>query len=221
MKKALVVWGGWDGHQPEKIARLCEDWLTAQGFSVEVSDSLSTFSEKGEGLKELDLIVPCWTMGKIEQEQLKPLTDAVESGVGLGGCHGGMGDSFRDATEYQFMVGGQWVSHPGNDGVTYTVNIRDHSHAITGSLPDFELTSEQYYMHVDPAVKVLATTQFPTAPGPHTTNGPVDMPVVWTKRYGQGKIFFCSLGHRPEDIASGPAAEIMKRGLAWAAKDAG
>jgi type 1 glutamine amidotransferase len=185
--KALIVWGGWNGHQPKEVAEIFREVLDAEGFSVEVADTLDAFAERP--LKELDLIVPVWTMGQIKAEQLNPVLEAVRGGVGLAGCHGGMCDSFRDATEWQFMTGGQWVAHPGNDGTQYRVNITDKEHPITAGLPDFDVASEQYYLHVDPAVKVLASTRFPVADGPHVGNGPVDMPVVWTKVYGQGRVF--------------------------------
>jgi uncharacterized protein len=218
-KKALIVWGGWDGHQPKEVAAIFADALTAEGFEVEVSDTLDAFKDS-EKLKGLDLIVPVWTMGKISNDQLHPVVEAVKSGVGIGGCHGGMCDSFREATEWQFMTGGQWVSHPGNSGVTYVVNITDKSHPITAESNDFEITSEQYYLHTDPANKVLATTKFPSpgADGPHTTNGEVDMPVVWTKMYGQGKVFYCSLGHSAADVSKPEVLKLMTRGLVWAAK---
>jgi uncharacterized protein len=168
-KKALIVWGGWDGHQPKEVAETFAEALKSNGFEVEVSDTLDAFKD-GEKLKSLDLIVPVWTMGKISNDQLNPVVEAVKSGVGIGGCHGGMCDSFREATEWQFMTGGQWVAHPGNSGVTYQVNITDKSHPITAGSEDFSITSEQYYLHTDPANKVLATTKFPTpgGDGPHT-----------------------------------------------------
>jgi type 1 glutamine amidotransferase len=120
------------------------------------------------------------------------------------------------------MTGGQWVAHPGNDGVRYTVRIGPTKSPITEGIGDFEVASEQYYMHVDPAVKVLATTRFPTAgvDGPHMSNGTVDMPVVWTKHYGRGRVFYNSLGHQANVIASEPCLSIMRRGFAWAARNA-
>jgi hypothetical protein len=214
---ALIVWGGWDGHQPQQVAQIFARVLRDEQFDVEVSDSLDTFSDSGK-LQRLNLIVPVWTMGKISNDQLANVCNAVSSGVGIAGCHGGMCDSFREATEWQFMTGGQWVAHPGNDGVLYTVNIRDREHEITRGISDFDVSSEQYYMHVDPAVKVLATTRFPVADGPHTANGPVDMPVVWTKMYGKGRVFYNSLGHQANIAAMEPNLTIMRRGLLWAAR---
>ncbi len=153
-------------------------------------------------LKSLSLIVPVWTMGKITNEQLKPVLNAVESGVGLAGCHGGMCDSFRDATEWQWMTGGQWVSHPGNDGVEYPVRITNPDHFITQGAPrEFQVKSEQYYLHTDPSNVTLAVTPFPIADGPHAPNGPFDMPVIWTRLWGQGRVAYNSLGHHADVVA--------------------
>lgn len=216
-KRALIVWGGWDGHEPQQVAEIFRKVLSTDGFEVEVSDSLDSFLDAPK-VMGVSLIVPVWTMGKITQDQVRPVLEAVKAGTGIAGCHGGMCDSFREETEWQFMTGGQWVAHPGNDGVRYKVKIGPTKSPITEGISDFEVSSEQYYMHVDPAVKVLATTRFPVADGPHKLNDPVDMPVIWTKRYGEGKVFYNSLGHHADVVASEPNLTIMRRGFAWAAK---
>jgi uncharacterized protein len=216
MKRALVVQGGWTGHQPREVAEVFRQTLTENGFETQLSETLDAFITTD--LAGVDLIVPVWTMGSIRQEQLAPVLAAVAGGVGLAGCHGGMCDSFRESTDWQFMTGGQWVAHPGNDGVRYTVNIVQGSSPLVDGLQDFEVASEQYYMHLDPAVKVLATTRFPTADGPHVGNGPVDMPVVWTKMWGKGRVFYCSLGHNADIVSMPPTLELMRRGFTWAAR---
>ena len=217
-RKALIVWGGWDGHQPRQVAEFCGRLLVAEGFVVEVSESLDAFADAGK-MAKLDLIVPVWTMGKITREQLDPVVAAVKGGVGLAGCHGGMCDAFRESNEWQFMTGGQWVAHPGDDGVNYRVHITDFQSPITRDIEDFDVATEQYYLHVDPAVKVLATTRFPLADGPHVPNGPVDMPVIWTKMYGQGRVYFNALGHHADVLEREPVRELMRRGFLWAAKE--
>lgn len=215
--KALIVWGGWDGHQPKQVAEVFTRVLKKEDFAVEVADTLDAFKDEAK-LMGLDLIIPIWTMGKITGEQLRPVIKAVQSGVGIAGCHGGMCDAFRESTEWQFMTGGQWVAHPGNDGTPHKVTITNVKHAITEGVSDFAVSSEQYYMHVDPACRVLATTRFPVADGPHVGNGPVDMPVVWTKMYGQGKVFYNSLGHHADIMESEPCLTIQRRGFLWASK---
>jgi type 1 glutamine amidotransferase len=214
--KALIVYGGWDGHQPGAVAQVLARVLREDGFDVELSDSLDAFGDESK-LRSLRLIVPHWTMGSIRPEQLQPVLNAVQAGVGIAGCHGGMCDAFRDATDWHFMTGGQWVAHPGNDGTRYRVHVGPEKSPITDGVADFDVVSEQYYMHVDPAVKVLATTRFPVADGPHVANGPVDMPVLWTKLFGRGRVFYSSIGHTPEAVAAEPHLTLLRRGFTWAA----
>ncbi|RCW77206.1 ThuA domain-containing protein [Saliterribacillus persicus] len=216
MKKALIFQGGWQGHEPEAVANILSELLEEENYEVKITDTLDTLAS--DDLTQYDLIVPNWTQGTIEKEQLQPLLEAVEKGTGLAGLHGGMGDSFRFEVDYQFMVGGQWVAHPGNDGVTYNVHIKDADHPLTEGMEDFTVVSEQYYMHVDPAINVLATTRFPIAEGAYKTNGEVDMPVVWTKRWGKGKVYYCGLGHVAEIVRMPEVLKLMKKGMIWASR---
>lgn len=219
-KNALIVWGGWDGHEPEKVAYFFRDILVAEGFNVTVSNTLDSFADEPFVLSQ-NLLVPVYTMSEISKEQFEPVQRAVaDHGIGMAGCHGGMCDAFRTNTEWQFMTGSQWVSHPGNDGVKYMINInRSNPHEITDGLPDFEVASEQYYLHVDPGVNVLATCDFPTpgVEGPHTAN-PCKMPQVYTKMYGKGRVFYNALGHHCDILEAEVPKELMRRGLVWAAK---
>ncbi|ULL18671.1 hypothetical protein DVH26_31995 [Paenibacillus sp. H1-7] len=217
MKKALIVQGGWQGHEPKEVAAIFRGILEEEGFEVEVSDTLEAFAD-GEKLRALDLIVPVWTMGEITKELVKNVSEAVQSGVGLAGCHGGMCDSFRNNVDWQFMTGGQWVAHPGNDGVEYAVNIKHSSSPLVEGIEDFTVKSEQYYLHIDPAVEVLATTRFPVVSGPHSLNKAVDMPVVWTKRWGVGRVYYCSLGHHADIVDMPQVKELMRRGFLWTAE---
>ncbi|GIP57444.1 ThuA domain-containing protein [Paenibacillus woosongensis] len=217
MKKALIVWGGWDGHEPEQVAGIFANILRNHQFDVEVADTLEAYAD-AEKLMCLDLIVPVWTMGEIPQAYVNNVSAAVQNGTGLAGCHGGMCDSFRHNVDWQFMTGGQWVAHPGNDGIEYMVEIKQSSSPLVAGMEDFKVVSEQYYLHVDPAVEVLATTRFPVADGPHRLNKAVDMPVVWTKRWGIGRVYYNSLGHHADIVAMPEVTELMTRGLLWAAE---
>jgi uncharacterized protein len=222
-RSALIVWGGWDGHEPAKVAGLFQEILTAEGFAVEVSDTLDAFCD-ADKLTNLSLIVPVVTMSTITADQRDPVISAVaEHGVGIAGCHGGMCDAFRADTEWQFMTGSQWVAHPGNDGVNYTVHIdSSNPHAITDGISDFQVSSEQYYLHVDPGNNVLAYCDFPTAGagGPHVMN-PCRMPQLYTKRYGEGRVFYNALGHNRSVLEAAEPRELMRRGFLWAAKGVG
>jgi type 1 glutamine amidotransferase len=212
MKRALIVWGGWEGHEPKQCAEIFAPWLQSQGYEVIVSNTLDTYTDK-DLMQSLNLIVPIWTMGTITPEQEAGLLNAVRSGVGIAGWHGGMADSFRNNTEYQFMVGGQWVAHPGNI-IEYEVNIIKPEDPIVAGLSDFKMHSEQYYMHVDLSNEVLATTTFSGEYCEWIAG--VVMPVVWKRRYGKGRVFYSSLGHVAKDFEVPEALEIMKRGMLWA-----
>ena len=217
MKKALIVQGGWDGHEPKQVSEVFAEILKGNGFEVEVSDTLESF-EDTEKVMAQDLLVPIWTMGTISGDQVKSVTDAVAAGAGIAGCHGGMCDAFRESVGWQFLTGGNWVDHPGGGDVEYEVKIRNSSSGLMEGITDFSIVSEQYYLHVDPVVEVLATTRFPTVKGFHASNKHVDMPVTWTKRWGHGRVFYCSLGHHSDSFDIPQAKEMMRRGFIWAAE---
>jgi type 1 glutamine amidotransferase len=213
--KALITWGGWEGHEPDQVADIFRRMLEDAGMEVVVTDSLDAFDD-AEGLSALDLIVPVWTMSELSRGRAETVSAAVARGTGLAGCHGGMCDAFRASPLWQMMTGGNWVAHPGGDGVRYAVRL-DPDHELTAGIGDFEVSTEQYYLHVDPANRVLATTRFPTVPWYHSPNGPVDMPVAWTRAWGLGRVYYNALGHKAQVIADGPPREMLRRGLLWAA----
>ncbi len=213
-KKILVVYGGWAGHQPKYFANKISAWLKSQKAKVYLSDSTSVYTNE-KLMNELDLIIQHITMSKITENELKSLINTVSNGTGLAGCHGGLGDSFRNNTEYQYMIGGQFVKHPVGQ-VDYTVTIKNKKDSITRGIEDFNVFSEQYYMHVDPALDVLATTTFSGKYDPWIKG--VIIPVVWKKKYGKGKIFYNSIGHSKQDYNIPEVWTLIKRGVLWAAK---
>ena len=211
-KKVLFVHGGWPGHEPAKCRDLFVPWLRSKGFEVVVSDTQAPYADAAL-MGTIDLVVQIWTMGTIEKEPLKGLLAAVKNGTGMAGWHGGMGDAYRQETEYRYMVGGDWVAHPGGI-IDYDVQIVDHEDPITAGLSDFKVKSEQYLMHVNPNNKVLATTTF---------SGAIDawidgstMPVAWKRVYGKGRVFYTSVGHVAADFDVPQALAIAQRGILWA-----
>jgi uncharacterized protein len=214
MKTAMLVWGGWDGHEPKQCVDIFAPILRADGFQVDIFESLDIYLDLPK-MRSYDLISQVWTMGTITDQQQKGLLETIKSGVGFAGWHGGAGDSFRDRTDYQFMVGGQWVAHPGGV-IDYTVNITRPDDPITAGLADFKMHSEQYYMHVDPSNEVLATTTFTGEHAPWIA-GTV-MPVVWKRPWGLGRVFYTSLGHVSADFIVPEAREIVRRGMKWASR---
>jgi len=214
MKTALFIWGGWDGHQPKQCVDIIAPEIQKAGFEIVIADTLAVLEDLDK-LQAFDLITPCWTGGTLTEPQETNITAAVKNGTGIAGWHGGMGDAFRSNTTYQFMTGGQWVAHPGNI-IRYRVQIVNHHDPITQGMTDFAITSEQYYMHVDPGNDVLAATTFDGTDAPWIKC--VTMPVVWKRFWGQGKVFYSSLGHVAKDFSIPQVKEITIRGLLWAAR---
>jgi type 1 glutamine amidotransferase len=213
MREALIVWGGWHGHEPEQCAGIVAGMLQGEGFRVHLENATRAFASSQ--LSKMSLIVPIFTMSKIEKDEVANLSLAVREGVGLAGFHGGMGDAFREAVEYQFMCGGQWVAHPGNI-IDYRVNVTRPDDPVMKGIGDFDYRSEQYYMHVDPSNEVLATTTFSGEHAPWIEG--VVMPVVWKRRHGQGRVFYSSLGHAAKEFDVPEMRTILRRGMVWAAR---
>ena len=214
MREALIVWGGWNGHEPEQCADIVAQMLEEDGFQVRLETKTRAFADPD--LSRFSLIVPIYTMSKIEKDEAANLSRAVREGVGLAGFHGGMGDAFREAVEYQFMCGGQWVAHPGNI-IDYRVNVTRPDDPVMEGIRDFDYRSEQYYMHVDPSNEVLATTTFSGEHAPWIEG--VVMPVVWKRRHGSGRVFYSSLGHVAKEFDVPEMRTILRRGMVWAARE--
>ncbi len=232
MKAALFV-GGWEGHAPTDFADWCRGELEAEGVEVVQHDSLASL-EQPQGMADVDLIVPIWSsarsahqpeFGNMTKAQEDGLLALIASGVGIAGWHGHMGDAFRDRPSYHFLIGGQFVAHPpgwpdnpvpSDDFVDYDVTITAPEHEIVSGIDSFRLHSEQYYMLVDPSNEVLATTTFS---GEHLwwIEG-ATIPVVWTRRWDRGRVFYCSIGHTVDDLRVPQVTEIIRRGMLWASR---
>jgi len=219
IRKALILCGGWDGHEPRLICERFKEFLLTENFNVIVEEKLDVLEDFNR-LKDLDLFIPIWTMcnENLPRQFFESLAEAIGGGVGLAGCHGGMCDAFRNSVLWQFITGANWVAHPGCDGVKYRINIVSKSNPLTEGIKDFDIASEQYYLHTDAANDVLATTRFPTERWYHSANGVVDVPQVWTKKWGHGRVFYNALGHHNDVFDIPEVWELMKRGLLWAAE---
>lgn len=218
-KKILMIRGGWEEHDTIDITNRYGRNIWPFGYDFTFTESFDCLKDKEE-LATYDLIVVAWgEPTEVPKEYIENISYAVSKGTGLGGWHA-FCDVFRNNTLWQFMTGGQFVAHPGGDNQTYTVNITDPTDSIVHCMLDFTVKdTEQYYLHVDPSVKVLATTDFPNANGLYASNKPCKMPVVWTKKWGYGRVFYCSVGHNEKVFKENPTIEtIVLRGLLWASE---
>jgi uncharacterized protein len=213
-RKAIVVRGGWEIHQPVRCTELFTGFLRQSGFDLVISDSLDIYADR-DAMAGAHLIVQCWSSGVLDAEQSAGLLAAVSAGTGFAGWHGGVVATFAGAYDYQYMVGGQFVCHPGGF-VDYDVSIVPGDSPITTCVEGFSIHSEQYFCHVDPANTVLATTTFTGAHGAPESAGVV-MPVLWTRRHGSGRVFISTLGHFPEDLEIPVVRSLTERGMLWAA----
>jgi len=213
MREALIVWGGWSGHEPEEGAHIVGEILEQHGFKVYIENTTEAFADPA--IADMSLVVPIVTMAKIEKEEVENLASAVRGGVGLAGYHGGMCDAFRESVDYQFICGGQWVAHPGGI-IDYRVDVAAPEDPIMQGVANFAYRSEQYYMHVDPSNQVLATTRFSGEHAPWIDG--VVMPVAWKRRHGLGRVFYSSLGHVTSEFAVPEMRTIFERGMLWAAR---
>lgn len=213
MKRALVVWGGLELHEPEKGALLLRDLLAAEGFAVTVSNSYTDLG--GPEIGSYDLIMPQVTGGEMDRDTAIALSAAVEAGSGLAGFHHGLATSFTGNPRFRFLAGTTFATHPG-DIITYRVDPLRSDDPVMAGIESFEHTSEQYYMHVDPQVEVLATTTFSGAHAPWKKG--VVMPVVFKSQFGKGRVFYTALGHKPAELDKPEILTILKRGLLWASR---
>lgn len=228
-KTALVVRGGWDGHQPVEATELFLPFLKANGYEVRVEESPKIYADT-EYMDGVDLIVQCMTMSTIEKDEFEGLRTAVENGTGLAGWHGGIADSYRNTSDYPHLIGGQFACHPGkhederigeqsDNYVPYTVNMLPAAaeHPITQGIGDFDLVTEQYWVLADDYIDVLATTTQKVREW-DPWNREVTSPAIWTRQWGNGRIFVSTPGHRVEILQDSNVRTIIERGMLWASR---
>ena len=216
MANVLIIYGGWEGHSPKEISHYFAKILTENKHQVTFSDSLFVLEDEPT-LTAYDLIIMNWTRGELPDESVTNIQRAVAQGVGLAGIHGGLTSAFQSSKQWQFLTGGLFVDHPGGVEQQYTVQITDRTHPIMKDINDFSLQSEQYYLLVDPAIHILATTEFAASDHPNAMNErPIPLPVAWTKRWGKGKIFYHSIGHDLVTCQFPEVERMTMQGFEWA-----
>lgn len=216
-RRALVVRGGWQGHSPVETTDLFIPFLHEQGFDVHVEDSLEVYADE-TFMRTVDLIVQCWSIGEILADEMHGLRVAVENGAGLAGWHGGLIDAFRNATDYQHLIGAQFVAHP-DDFIDHSVTVvpEKATHPIVDGITEISLRSEQYWVLSDSANDVLATTTHAPRDGA-PWHSPVTVPAIWTRDWGTGHVFACTIGHTADELAIPEVRTIIERGMLWAAR---
>jgi len=203
MKKALIIWGGWEGHTPKLIADRIGELLEKDNYNVTITCDFAVLIN--DELIKYDVIVPVWSCGINGEYYLKQLLEAVKSGVGLATFHGGI-NWFEDEKYYK-MIGALYLDDSSEE--KYIIKITDKKHPITVGLDDFNIISEKYYMQVDPSNNVLTIADF----------SGIETPVAWTKNYGKGRIFYTSLAHSSEHFFSNSNMTMILNGIKWCSNE--
>ena len=176
-----------------------KDVLISDGlndFDVLVHGSGFTQSQRVDGKR---VIIP-----NLTEEQEDGLFNFVSSGKGLVGIHGTAWWIGGRAVD---LIGGSANWHP--PGLTFTVNISEETHEITDGLGDFEVEDEIYMSAWDPSVQVLATADWSDK----------QHPMAWVKPYGDGRVFYTTLGHGPGTFERSGMQQLMAQGVRWAGKN--
>jgi type 1 glutamine amidotransferase len=230
-RTALIVRGGWEGHAPVEATELFLPFLREHGYEVRIEESPEVYAD-ADALAATDLIVQSMTMSEISHDQLQGLRAAVAAGTGMAGWHGGIADSYRNSSDYLQLIGGQFATHPSKEPgqckggqednyLKYTVEFTDlgREHPITQGIADFELDTEQYWVLHDDLIDVLATTTHPVQPW-HPWHRPITSPAVWTRLWGEGRIFVATPGHSVDILKDENVRTIIERGMLWATRTA-
>jgi uncharacterized protein len=216
-KRALVVRGGWEGHSPVEATDRFLPFLEQHGYRIDVHDGPEIYADP-EVMPGYDLVLQCYTQGVATDEQVSGLAAAVRAGAGLAGWHGGIVDSFRASPDYLHLTGGQWAAHPGNF-VEYDVTVVPEraDHEIVAGLTAWHHVTEQYWCLTDDLNDVLVTSQFQAGPDTPWRQDLV-VPAVWTRQWGQGRVFVSTIGHKLEDLDVPEVRTLTERGLLWASR---
>jgi type 1 glutamine amidotransferase len=216
-RQALVVRGGWEGHLPVEATERFIPFLAANGFEVEVSETLDVYLDAAR-MRAVDLVLQLWTMGETTDAHVEGLAAAVRAGTGLAGWHGGIVDSFRGSAEYLHLTGGQFATHPGGFR-PHTVSVVPEraDHPIVEGLSAWNLFTEQYWILTDGLNDVLATTCYHPEDGA-PWHRDVVMPAVWTRQWGSGRVFVSTIGHKLDDLDEPSVRTLTERGLLWASR---
>jgi type 1 glutamine amidotransferase len=200
MKKALLIWGGWDGHKPLEVADRIGAELEKRNYEVTKTSHFGCLLNEEE-LYSYDVIVPIWSCGIKSDIYLNELADAIKSGIGLATFHGGI--NWFDQDEYYRIIGGFYLHDTKCE--SYEVVIANKDHIITKGQSDFEIYNEKYFLQVDPTNDILASANF----------SGIEMPIAWTRSYGKGQVFYTTFAHQPEDLFGNNSLEMLLNGIEW------
>ncbi len=220
MTSAFFLYGGFPGHFPYEIAEWADGIMGELGFEVTHTNDPHQLDQDLTGY---DVIV-CGVDQAMTTEDLtdraeRSLLDAVAQGTGSSAGTGRRRPSGPACSSASSSAHRSSNIRGREGGGPLHRDIVDREHDITRGVDDFQAASEQYYMHDDPAVHVLATTTFT---GEHLPWGRWGQDAGGLdEAVGQGAGFYQALGHLPKDVQAPPVEHMVRQGLRWAAATRG
>lgn len=167
-----------------------------------------------EALASHDLLCFVSTSGELPltDTQKQGLLDFVAGGKGYVGVHCAAG-TLKEWPPYGDLVGAVFNMHP--PPLTFTVHVEDGDHPTTRHLPaSFEIKDELYTFHANPRGSVHMLLR-----GAAGSAGiDADLPLAWTKAYGDGRVYYNALGHFDEAWEEPSFRRQILQGLRWATR---
>jgi type 1 glutamine amidotransferase len=145
-------------------------------------------------LKNYDAVIFANTTGDLPIPDKAAFLDWIKSGKGFVGMHSAS-DTFHNFPPFIEMIGGEFKSH-GAQVEVEAVNQDKECPACRHLGGTWTVFDEIYLLKNFDRAKVHGLLSLDKHPNDKT---PGDYPIAWIKEYGQGRVFYTSLGHR-EDI---------------------
>jgi type 1 glutamine amidotransferase len=197
MKKALLVTDGL--FHPTLLGRIALHRALQQlkDFSF---THVSSLEELPSDLGVFSAFVLHYHHKTISNIALGKLDQYVKNGGGILAIHAATA-SFKESLPYFEILGGRFTGH----GAVEEFEARRVSDEIFDGIDSFVVNDELYIHELQPGIQVHFTT-------------PLDgkeVPVLWTYRYGEGKVCYAVPGHRTESMRNKTYQQILQRGLMW------
>ena len=207
-KKKILIYQGGRYYNEEKTYNHFKNILT--DYIVDCSINLDLLD--GEDFFNYDTTIFLSQEGTLTKIQEEILLNFISSGKGFIGLHGASA-SFKNNSNYFKMLGGRFINH----GSVSKIHIRilDKEHEITQNLDNFDFRDEPYRhdFSMGKNIHILAEAEYnaPDDPNPE--------PIMWIKKYGKGRVFFCALGHRTIALKDPVFQKIIERAVKWVLHD--
>ena len=196
------------GSIPTGVEAMKQIGKSTGAFEVTATEDDSFFEP--EKLKDFDAVLFLNTTGEVfkskeagrEDRLKKSLVDFVKSGKGLIGTHSAT-DTYKKWKDFNDMMGGAFAGHPWHTKIR--VKNLEPGHPLNAAFAgkDFEIADEIYQFRKDTASAderrmLLSLSGEIVDKGKGNTGKEGLYPIAWLDKYGDGRIFYCSLGHRDE-----------------------